>query len=82
MMHAIRCSLVTVILVISPFLISGWPVLGQVVPQATPAAAAPGPAQVAAAPAAGTEEKPVRDVVDAFAKAYNTPNIQALGALF
>ncbi len=81
-MQAIRCSLVTALLVISPLLASVRPVLGQVAQQAAPAAAAPETAQAAAAPAVSAEEKPVRDLVDAFAKAYNAPDIQALGALF
>jgi len=81
-MQAIRFSLVTALLVISPVLSSSRSALGQVVPQPAPAAAAPETAQAAAAPAVSAEEKPIRDAVDAFAKAYNTPDIQALGALF
>ncbi|MGO9471767.1 MAG: YybH family protein [Isosphaeraceae bacterium] len=81
-MQAIRCSLVTAFLVMSPFLIWVRPVLGQAVPRAAPAAAAPETAQVAATSAVSGEEKPVRDLVDAFAKAYNSPDIPALAALF
>jgi len=66
----------------SPSLAFVRPVFAQVVPQPAPAAAAPETAQAAAAPAVSAEEKPIRDLVDAFAKAYNTPDIKALGALF
>jgi uncharacterized protein (TIGR02246 family) len=40
------------------------------------------PAPDAAAPAASAEEKPIRDLVDAFAKAYSAPNLNALAACF
>jgi len=79
-MHSSRLSLVTALLVASPLLICARPVVGQAVLQPGQAAAAP--AQAAAATAPSAEEKPIRDAVDAFAKAYNTPDIQALGALF
>jgi uncharacterized protein (TIGR02246 family) len=50
---------------------------------ATPAprAAAATPAQAAATPAPRAVEKPIRDLIDAFAKAYSTPDLKALDAL-
>jgi uncharacterized protein (TIGR02246 family) len=54
--------------------------MAQVAPASTSASVTPAQTTAAAAPSAA--EKPIRDLVDAFAKAYNTPNMQALGALF
>jgi len=79
-MQSTQLSLVTALLVASPLLICARPVVAQAVPQ--PGEAAPAPAQAAATSAPSAEEKPIRDAVDAFAKAYNTPDIQTLGALF
>jgi uncharacterized protein (TIGR02246 family) len=59
--------------------------LGQAPPQAQPAAPgapAAAPAQGAAAPAPTAEEKPIRDLVNAFAKAYSAPDLKALAACF
>jgi uncharacterized protein (TIGR02246 family) len=58
--------------------------LAQAPAQAPPAAAAPAPApaQATTAPAASPEEKPIRELVEAFAKAYNAPDVHALTALF
>jgi uncharacterized protein (TIGR02246 family) len=81
-MQATRCSLVTALMVIGPFLVSVRPISAQVVQQATRAAAAPGTGQVTAAPAGSGEEKPIRDLVDAFAKAYSAPDLKALAACF
>jgi uncharacterized protein (TIGR02246 family) len=50
--------------------------------QDTPSAPAAAPAQAATTPAASPQEKPIRDLVAAFAKAYSTPDLNALGALF
>jgi uncharacterized protein (TIGR02246 family) len=44
-----------------------------------PAAA---PAQAATAPAITAQEKPIHDLIDAFAKAYSAPNLEALAACF
>ena len=64
-------------------------VSGQAPQQTAPAAAArpaqataPRPAQATAAAAPRAEEKPIRDLVDAFAKAYSKPDLKALDALF
>jgi uncharacterized protein (TIGR02246 family) len=50
--------------------------------QATSPAPARAPAQATAAAAPRAEEKPIRDLVDAFAKAYSKPDLKALDALF
>jgi uncharacterized protein (TIGR02246 family) len=50
-------------------------------PQQAPLVAA-APAQGATAPAANPEEKPIRDLVDAFAKAYSAPDLKNLAACF
>jgi uncharacterized protein (TIGR02246 family) len=60
-------------------------VSGQPPKQAAPAApgtAAAAPAQAATTPAPRPEEKPIRDLIDAFAKAYSAPDLKALEALF
>jgi hypothetical protein len=54
------------------------PVSGQAPSQSPPAVAN----AVAAAPAPSVEEKPIRDLVGAFAKAYSTPDLKALAAYF
>jgi uncharacterized protein (TIGR02246 family) len=51
-------------------------------PPAAASAAVAAPAQGATPPAVSAEEKPIRDLVDAFAKAYSAPNFNALAALF
>jgi uncharacterized protein (TIGR02246 family) len=60
-------------------------VSGQAPPQSTPpaaGAAAAGPAQGGTAPAPRAEEKPIRDLLAAFAKAYSAPDLQALAGFF
>jgi len=60
-------------------------VLAQAPPQARPPAAnaaAAAPAQGTTTPALTAEEKPIRDLVDAFAKAYSAPDLKALAACF
>jgi uncharacterized protein (TIGR02246 family) len=60
-------------------------VFAQAPRQTRPAAAnapAPAPAQAAPAPAPSAEEKPIRDLVAAFAKAYSAPDLKALAACF
>jgi uncharacterized protein (TIGR02246 family) len=64
-------------------------VSGQAPQQNAPAAAtapaqatAPAPAREQAAAAPRAEERPIRDLVDAFAKAYSKPDLKALDALF
>jgi len=69
-----------VLFVTSGFLVYSRPVLAQVVPQS--AQAAPAPARAPATSTSSALEKPIRNLVDAFAKAYNTPDIPALGGLF
>jgi uncharacterized protein (TIGR02246 family) len=62
-----------------------WHVWAQAPSQAPPATAnapAAAPAQGATAPAPSAEEKPIRDLVDAFAQAYSKPDLKALAALF
>ena len=61
------------------------PVSGQAPSQSAPAAAnavAEATTRGATAPASSVEEKPIRDLVGAFAKAYSTPDIKALAAYF
>jgi hypothetical protein len=60
-------------------------VSAQAPPQSPPvaaSAAAVAPAQVRTTPAPCAEEKPIRDLVDAFAKAYSAPDLKALEASF
>jgi uncharacterized protein (TIGR02246 family) len=62
-------------------------VWAQVPQQTAPAAAAPAQAaavaaQAPGAPAISPEEKPIRDLVDAFAKAYSAPDVKALATYF
>jgi uncharacterized protein (TIGR02246 family) len=60
-------------------------VSGQAPPQSRPAAAgavAAAPAQGATTPAQSAEERAIRDRVDAFARAYSTPDLKALEAFF
>jgi hypothetical protein len=80
-MRTIRCSLVPALLFTCPFLGALRPVWGQAPPQSPRAATgAPAPAQAAATPAPSAEEKPIRDLVDAFARAYSAPDLNALAA--
>ena len=56
---------------------------GQAPPQTPPPggnAAAAAPATGATIPAVSAKEKPIRDLVDSFAKAYSTPDLKALAA--
>jgi uncharacterized protein (TIGR02246 family) len=59
--------------------------LAQARPQSPPDAAnlgATAPAQSATTPAHSAEEKPIRDLLDAFARAYSAPDLKALAACF
>jgi uncharacterized protein (TIGR02246 family) len=58
------------------------PVFSQLPQSRRPAAATGAPAQPATTAAPRPEEKPIRDLVDAFAKAYNGPDLKALAACF
>jgi uncharacterized protein (TIGR02246 family) len=85
MMRTIRYSLFSALLFACPFLGYLRPVSGQAPSQpsgsaASPAAAAPG--QAVAPPAVSAQEKPIRDLLDAFAKAYGAPDLKALAACF
>jgi uncharacterized protein (TIGR02246 family) len=79
-MRKIRRFLFSAMFVTCLFL--GWlgRVLGQAPSQSPPAAAPTTPG--ATAPASSAEEKPIRDLVGAFAKAYSTPDLKALAAYF
>jgi uncharacterized protein (TIGR02246 family) len=79
-MRTTRYSLVSALLFTCLFLGCFRLVSGQAPPRSAPAAAPP--AQTAAAPATSAQEKPIRDLVAAFAKAYSTPDAKALGAFF
>jgi uncharacterized protein (TIGR02246 family) len=79
-MRTTRCSLVPALLFAGVFLVCFRLVSGQAPPQATPGA--PPATQAPASPAATAEEKPIRDLVAAFAKAYSTPDLKALEAFF
>ncbi len=68
-------------------LLLGCPKLGsgQAPQQSAPAApgsATAAPARAATSSAPRPEEKPIRDLIDAFARAYSVPDIKALEALF
>jgi uncharacterized protein (TIGR02246 family) len=71
--------LVSALLFACLFLGCFWAVSAQAPPQSPAAAAAP--ARGATTPAQSAEEKPIRDLVAAFAKAYSAPDIKALAAL-
>jgi uncharacterized protein (TIGR02246 family) len=61
------------------------PVPAQAPAQSPPAASnasAAAPAQATTTPAASAAEKPIRDLVDAFAKAYSAPDLKALAGYF
>jgi uncharacterized protein (TIGR02246 family) len=84
-MRTTRSSLVSALLFTCLFLVCLRSVSSQAPPQPPPAAAnaAPAaPAQGATTPAISAEEKPIRDLVDAFAKAYSIPDLNALAACF
>jgi uncharacterized protein (TIGR02246 family) len=84
-MRTTRCSLVSALLSSCLFLGGLQHASAQAPAQAPPGAAnvaAAAPAQGAAVPASSPEEKPIRDLVDAFAKAYSTPDLKALAAFF
>ena len=84
-MRTTRSSLVSTLLFACLFLGLLRPVSSQAPPQSPPAAtsAAPAaPAQGATTPAVSAEEKPIRNLVDAFARAYSAPNLDALAACF
>ena len=77
-MRKTRRSSVSALFFMCLFLSCLRPVSGQAPSQSPPAAAN----AVAAAPASSAEEKPIRDLVGAFAKAYSTPDLKALAAYF
>jgi uncharacterized protein (TIGR02246 family) len=79
-MKTTRCSLVGALFLMCLFVYCLRPVSAQL-PQQTPPAAAV-PPQGATSPAQSATEKPIRDLVDAFAKAYSAPDLKALAACF
>ena len=84
-MRTTRCSWVSALLFLCLFLGCLRPISAQAPPQSPPASAttsAATPAQGATTSAQGSSEKPVRDLVDSFAKAYSAPDVRALAALF
>ena len=84
-MRTTRCSLVSALLSTCLFLGYLRPGSGQAPAQSPPAganAAAAAPTSGATVAAASAEEKPIRELVDAFAKAYSTPDLKALAAFF
>jgi uncharacterized protein (TIGR02246 family) len=84
-MRMTRCSFVSALLFTCLFLGCLQLVSGQAPTQSPPAAAdaaAAAPPQGATTPAQSAEEKPIRDLVDAFAKAYSAPDPKALAAYF
>jgi uncharacterized protein (TIGR02246 family) len=82
-MRTTRSSLVSALLFTCLLLVCLRPVSSQAPPQSTPAAAnAAAPAQGATTPAQSAEEKPIRDLLDAFARAYSAPDLKALAACF
>lgn len=84
-MRATRCSLVSALLFACLLLGCLQLVSGQAPPPSPPASAsttATAPTQGANSPAVVAEEKPIRNLVDAFAKAYSAPDLKALAVLF
>jgi uncharacterized protein (TIGR02246 family) len=84
MMRTNRCSCVSAPLFLCLFLGCLRPTSAQAPSQSSPSAAtaaANAPTQ-AAAPAQSVLEKPIRDLVDSFAKAYSAPDVNALAACF
>jgi uncharacterized protein (TIGR02246 family) len=84
-MRPTRSSLVSALLFTCLFLVCLQPVSSQAPPQTAPAtanAAAAGPAQGTTTPAPSAEERPIRDLLDAFAKAYSGADLKALAACF
>jgi uncharacterized protein (TIGR02246 family) len=84
-MRTTRCAFVSALLFTCLFLGYLRPGSGQAPPQSPPVggnAPAAAPAPGATIPAVSAEEKPIRDLVVAFAKAYSTPDLKALGAFF
>jgi uncharacterized protein (TIGR02246 family) len=79
-MRITRCSWHSALLFTCLFVGSFGLASGQAPTQSAPAAAPP--AQGASSPAIGAREKPIRDLVAAFAKAYSAPDAKALGAFF
>jgi uncharacterized protein (TIGR02246 family) len=81
-MRTTRCFLVSALLSLCLFATGVRPVLAQVPQQSPPATATAAPARGTTTAAPSPEEKPIRDLIDAFAKAYSTPDLTALGACF
>jgi uncharacterized protein (TIGR02246 family) len=85
-MRTLRCSFASALIFGCLFLVYLRSVPAQAPAQAQPAAAQAQPAaaqaQSAATPAASPEEKPIRDLIDGFAKAYSAPDIKALAGYF
>jgi uncharacterized protein (TIGR02246 family) len=82
-MRTTRSSLVSALLFTCLLLVGLRPVSSQAPPQSPRAAAdavAAAPAHGATTPAQSAAEKPIRDLVDAFARAYNAPDLKALAA--
>src|SRR6516165_10320365 len=82
-MRTTRCFLVLALLFTCLFLVRLRLVSAQAQPQAPAAPAATtaaAPAQGTAAPAPSAEEQPIRALLDAFAKAYSKPDLNALAA--
>jgi uncharacterized protein (TIGR02246 family) len=76
--------LILISALVSPCLLVAYlrPVSAQLPQQSRPAAATAAPAQGATSPANSALEKPIRDLIDAFARAYGAPDVNALMALF
>jgi uncharacterized protein (TIGR02246 family) len=84
-MRTTRSSLVSALLFTCLLLGFLRPVSSQAPPKPPSAAAnraQAAPAPVATTPAVSAEEKPIRNLVDAFARAYSAPNLDALAACF
>jgi uncharacterized protein (TIGR02246 family) len=84
-MRTTRCALVSALFFTFLFVGGLRLVSGQAPSQPAPAAAnavAEATTRVATAPAPSAEEKPIRDLLGTFAKAYSTPDLNALAANF
>lgn len=75
-MRTTRCFLVSALFSACLFIGCPQPVLAQTPPSPAP------PSQSAVKAAPNASEKPIRDLVDAFVKAYSAPDLKALAACF
>ncbi len=81
-MKMTRCFLVSALLCLCPSVIGLHLAFAQLPQRSRPAAATAAPVQGATPPAVSSAEKPIRDLVDAMARAFSAPDFKALAACF